>query len=299
MSDDLQDTGTVDQVVETPRDEAPAKAAPIADAAPARDEGADVETRARAMGWVGKEEYRGPAENWRDAAEFVKRGEDELPILRERNRDMARKLAEVEARQREADHKYQQEIRRLDAMSSQALARQRDQIYREFETAKLEAVRLGDEQRYQQLNRDQYAAVADYDRSVEAATPKPDPQARPADPEVSTWVQKNPWFNADREMNAVAQAAHMRLQDEKPGLTLKENLAEVESYVRSLYPHKFGRSEKATAVESGGGRGAASAPRGKGVADLPADAKRQGEKFVKEGLYKNIAEYAADYHAQG
>lgn len=297
MSDDLQTLESPD-VVELPRDEAPAKIEPRSDA-PARDDGNDVETRARAMGWVAKEEYRGPADNWRDAAEFVKRGEDELPILRERNRDMARKLTEIETRQRQSEEKYQAELRRLDAMSTQALQRQREQIYSQFEQQKLEAVRLGDEQRYQQLNRDQYQAVSDYDRGIESAKPKPTEATRQPPPEVSDWVQRNAWFNADPELNAVAQQAHMRLNETKPGLSLKENLEEVTSYVRSRYPEKFGRSDRPTAVESGGGRGAATAPRGKGVAELPADAKRQGEKFVKEGLYKNIAEYAADYHAQG
>lgn len=297
----IDETETLESpdVVELPRDEAPAKIETKVEREPARDDNSDVETRARAMGWVGKEEYRGPADNWRDASEFVKRGEEELPILRERNRDMARKLNEIETRQRQSEEKYQQEIRRLDAMSTQALQRQREQLYASFEAQKLEAVRVGDEQRYQQLNRDQYQAVSEYDRGIESAKPKPTDTPRQPPPEVSEWVQQNAWFNSDPELNAVAQQAHMRLNETKPGLSLKENLAEVTSYVRSRYPEKFGRSDRPTAVESGGGRGTASAQRSKGVTELPADAKRQGEKFVKEGLYKNIAEYAADYHAQG
>ena len=54
--------------------------------------GDDTESRARAMGWVPKDQFRGPAENWRDAGEFVRRGEEELPILRERLRSTTREI---------------------------------------------------------------------------------------------------------------------------------------------------------------------------------------------------------------
>ena len=51
-------------------------------------------------------------------------------------------------------------------------------------------------------------------------------------------------------------------------------------------------------VEGGSRLANGGAPRARGAHDLPADAKRQGEKFVKEGLFKDLNEYARDYWSQ-
>ena len=42
--------------------------------------------RARRMGWIPKDEYGGKPDNWRSAKDFIERGENEMPILRERLR---------------------------------------------------------------------------------------------------------------------------------------------------------------------------------------------------------------------
>ena len=42
---------------------------------------AETEDKARRLGWVPKEEFKGDPENWRSADEFMARGEQLLPIV--------------------------------------------------------------------------------------------------------------------------------------------------------------------------------------------------------------------------
>ena len=70
-------------------------AAQPAETDPPAVEGAAVESIARRWGWKPKEEFRGPPDRWTSAEDFVARGENELPILRERNRNLDRQVEEA------------------------------------------------------------------------------------------------------------------------------------------------------------------------------------------------------------
>jgi len=273
----------------------------VADANP------EIEDRARAQGWVPKDDFKGPAEKWKPADEFVKHGEETLPILRERlralERDKSTLANQVQAEQRQR----QQDFTRLERMNEIALKRQRDQLFDNYEAAKLNAAASADVERYQQLNRDQIAAVRAHDDEVaKFSQPVAQNPASPYSPSqqqvLGTWQERNPWFVSDPEMKAVAVLYSQRLADQTPGITLEENLAQVEQYARQRYPEKFPAKRPASsgpAVE-GGSRSAAAPSRGRSAADLPAEAKRAFDKWVKEGLYKpnEINQYAKEYFEQ-
>lgn len=267
-------------------------------------EQSDTETRARAMGWVPKDQFRGPPENWRDADEFVRRGEEELPILRERNRSMAREHAEMKARIERQEREFNERVQRQEGMARIALQRQRENIEAQYEAAMRGAVEMGDTQRYDQLTRDKDLALGHFDRQVyETVTPKHDPyQPEPLPPqvqaEVSVWTQQNPWFTADPVLNQYAQIVHMQLNREKPGMTLRENLEQVARDVRQRFPEKFGTvQQRPTAVEGSSGNGFSSggAKRSKGYADLPAEAKRDVDEYIRAGAFKDRNEGAKAY----
>jgi hypothetical protein len=97
-------------------------------------------------------------------------------------------------------------------------------------------------------------------------------------------------------MQAVANAHHGKLLKDKPGMTLEENLEETRKYVAKRYPEKFGKQEdvddegeddkpaRGSRVE-GGSRVPGGGSRSK-YSQLPADAKTQCDKFIKEdGLF--------------
>lgn len=271
------------------------------------DQGSDSEARARAMGWVPRDEYRGPAENWRDADEFIRRGEEELPVLRERNRTMADKLTQIENRVQQQERQFQQRLESLDRMHAMSLQRQREQIIGSYEAAKRQAVELGDMDRYDQLNRDQWQAVGQFDQQTQEVyqPPRQEQQQQggmsPADQQVyQEFVSQNQWFESDPVLNLAMQEAHVRLLQEAPGMSFRENLQRATQEVRQRYPAKFGIQRSAMnggpAVEGGGRVAGAGAPR-KGSASLPPEAMAQAKKDVADGLYKNIEEWAAFYHS--
>lgn len=270
--------------------------------------GEDIEARARSQGWVPREEFRGDPERWRPADEFVKRGEELLPVALERSRAAERKAQELEARLAAREREFEDKIGRLERISTTAIQRERDRLDAMYRNAMRGAVESGDTARFDQLDRDRQTAIEHYDRHIqEQVQPRRDPsQPPPLPPDkqaiVDGWIQRNEWYNRDPELNAVAQAFHERLGNEKPGLSLAENLAETERYVRWRYADKFGGSSRQITmpmVDAGGGRMPSSAgPRAKGVNELPADVRRVGESFVKQGLFKDLAEYARDYWAQ-
>ena len=256
----------------------------------------DTESRARAQGWVPKEEFRGDPAKWRDANEFIRVGEQELPVLRERNRDLTRKLSEFEQRSKD-------ELARIERMGTIALQRQRDDLIGRYEAAMRDAVNNADLQRYDQLKADRYQAVNEFDRSVnEQINPQPrqPPQQQSVPPEVVDWANKNQSIMNDPVLNMQLQAEHVRILAETPGLSLTENLNQAKAAVASRFPHKFGIQPRqgAGAVEGSTPRLSAGMTGQKGASSLPPDARRVGERYVKDGYFKDINEYAKEYFAQ-
>lgn len=265
--------------------------------------GQEVESRARSMGWVSKEEFRGNPDDWRDAGEFVRRGEEELPILRERNRTLTRRIDKIE-------RTHQDQFSRLERMTDVALQRQRDQISNSYEQAKFTAAESGDAERYNQLTQDQQEALRIHDESYQEPAPQggqdPRQPQQPGGQQAGNgrwtqadmdygdrWAEQNGWVQ-DPVLGSLAIAYHKQLQHEQPGLSIEQNLHEVGRRVRERFPEKFGVKPPEPSAVEGGGRGVRR--QGKGVADLPADAKRQGQKFVEEGLFKSLEDYAKEYH---
>jgi ABC-type branched-subunit amino acid transport system ATPase component len=87
-------------------------------------------------------------------------------------------------------------------------------------------------------------------------------------------------------------------------LSVEDNLRETEKYIRQKFPEKFGETPRQNTYQQphaaqveGGQRGGANGS-ARGVNDLPPEAKQAGNKFVTQGLYKDLKEYAADYWAQ-
>lgn len=297
MSDNQQ------QIIEqpTPETEIPGEGQLAHQEAPERSE---AETRARAMGWVDKDSFRGPAEKWVDADEFVRIGEQELPVLRERNRAMERRYTDLETRLQKQEREFQERVQRQENLSRIALAQQRATLANQYEAAKLNAVEMGDTTRYQQLNRDQQQAIQNFDEQYHKAAEPPQSQRQSGPPpdvqaKVDAFVVENPWFATDAGLNQYAQTVHMHLQRTQPNLTIEQNFAEVAKQVKERFPEKFGRSgsggpaavEGGSSMSSGGGR------RTRGYADLPAEAKRDVDEFVKAGAFKSRDDGAKAYWA--
>lgn len=279
----------------------------------------DIEARAREMGWKARHEAPWvPDDKFVSADEFVRKGEEVLPIVNARLRREQEARRELESRLNGVEDRMGREfadrIRRMEGMTAVALKKQREQLWGQFEGEKRKAVEAGDVREFDRLTSEQRNAMASFRPAEEAEAmapaPEPVPQRQQAPhPAAAAFVERNQWFLRDKALAAVAEDYHTRLFNERPGITVEDNLAATERYIRDKFPEKFGSPSKpnnvngngvqphAPAVE-GGNRSGGSA-RDRGINDLPPEAKQAGAKFITQGLYKDMKEYAADYWAQG
>jgi len=275
----------LDEVVEVEKPEAEAE----------KPEAADTESRARKYGWHPKDEYeasgRDPAK-WVDANEFIRRGEEELPVLRERNRTLERKYTGLEKKLEEGHGLLRDLVKNQNERERKAV----EKALKEAEGKRREAISVGDVAATESLSEE----IEEYRDTLKAKPPVETRQNRDqgnADipQEVIEWAEANPWFNENKKMNAIAVAEYGDLVGDK-SLTETQRLAKVKAEVVKRFPEHFsnGRRTQPAAVESG--NGAARSGKGlKGWNDIPPDDRAIAERLIKSGAVKDRAAYAKDY----
>lgn len=224
----------------------------------------DFEAEARRHGWRPKEEFKGDPAKWTDAETFVKRADEVMPFLEKKTK----------AQQREIDD-LKRTLRQFQAYVSTADKRAMQRAMAEIEARHAEAVETGDVTAAKR-------AVADMRELEKEHTPPPAIDEEPAfdekqaRAELAEWVEKTGWYGPDEQRTKYAdmQADLMGPAKDWPG-GQKAWLAELETRVERKFT-----APKPSVANPGGSRSPA---RGgaKSYADLPADAKRQCDRFVK------------------
>jgi hypothetical protein len=194
----------------------------------------EIEARARVTGWRPREEYRGPPGNFVEADEYLRRAENDLPLLRTRLRSMNGHIEKLTRENATAVTLLEDMGERVRKTEEIAYKRARADLERERDAA----VESGD-----------IAAFKDADRRLREAereAPRPAPtkpavstQAAAPAPEVIEWAQRNPWFNTDPVMAQAATEISNRLQAAEPELSIEENLERTTAGVRAMFPSKF------------------------------------------------------------
>jgi hypothetical protein len=251
------------------------------------------EARAKRMGWIPKEQYRGDPSRWVDADAFVRRSEEELPIMRERMRTLDQKLEKTDT-----------ELRRMVRESRTLSQVAYDRAVADIKASQLQAVEAGDTEAFKRTEQQ-------LDALAKKAEPEKVADAPPPDPAFSSWQDKNKWYWTDPELKQVGIAAFARISQawgRDPNTMDAERLEAVSQEVQKRYPERFPNAgasngngqqtqQRRSASVEGGGE-ARGGKRGKSYADLPADAKAAADRFVKQGIYKTKDEYAADYFSE-
>lgn len=259
-----------------------------------------VEQRARAMGWRPKSEYLGDPASFTDAAEFVRRADESLPLTRNELRRAQQKLIEQErelAAVKESARQFAEFHRNVE---QQAYDRARAELRRQ----RAEARNSFDVDRELQIE-DELERL-DNEQRQKAARQQPAQREEPetfADPEIQRqtqeWRQRNEWVN-DPEAIAVSIAVGKRLRAAGELSVGTEFLEKVGHEVRKKYPQFFPtmqnhRREQAPAATGGGD--APARGRKKGYADLPSDARAACDDFVKRG-YLTKDDYVKQYFGE-
>jgi len=246
----------------------------------------DIEEKARTMGWVPKEEFRGDPEKHITAEEFVERGENIMPILKER-------LGKFEERidsQVQQIEKLNQTVSNVVRMSKTASERAYKKAVRDLQKQQREAAHSGDGEAFDRVAKE-----------IEELE-KTQVDEKPSDihPDYNGWVQKNQWYVEDEQLSEYADFVANKIH-QTGGLEGRALYEEVTKRVKKQYPEKFENPKRQTPppVEGGGGEGGETTKsKKKTYRDLPADAKEVCDRQISQGLWKDRDEYVAEYFAQ-
>lgn len=258
-------------------------------------EAAAVEERARRLGWVPKEEFKGDQKRHMSAQEYIDRGEQLLPIMIQRNRTLDDQLGQATKDLRDTKSKLDEALAgfsELREFASKAEERAYKRARKELEEKRDAAVAAADVPAHAQAIKE----IEELDASVTpapATKPKAEePGAKPAAEKtdgapqlskaVTDFVAANPWFNRDRVLNAAAIDTLDAVNAETPDMPEADKYAEVARRVKAEFPERFGNPRRAApAAVRTPSPPADSKKKGRTFDDLPKDAKAAWERFNK------------------
>lgn len=258
-------------------------------------EGSESEAKARRLGWVSKEEFKGDPDKHRSAEEFLQRGETILPILQRDNKKLHDTVGRLEKKLEETT----ETLKTFSEFASKAEERAYKKARTELEAKLDTAISTADVEQARQIRKE----MAD----LEVDPPKPpkreqkpvgEPDKPIVDPEIQSWIADNDWFNKSQALRGYASEVYGELEKTYPGKSRSELLAETKQRTVERFPEKFGvnpKREGAAAVAAPGGVASQRKPAGKTYDDLPAEAKRACDKFVKNIPGYTKEKYVKDY----
>lgn len=260
----------------------------------------EYEVAARQDNWVPLEEWKGPKEAWVDAKTFVERGKQINAILRSNNERLLRQLDE-QKRQMDSLKLTTEEFKKfVKEQTDQKLKIYENEI-KLLKEEKKKAVTEGDGERVVEID-DQIEALRGEQAAakVEPVKEEPKPQAsvEPA-PEVKEWVSSNSWYTQDSYMQAAANKLAEEINLYQPQLKGKAFFEALDAALEKKFTlDALGREKKTkprNPVEGSGANAPVQDSGKKGFNDLPSDAKKECDRFIKEGLFKSREEYLSFY----
>ena len=247
-----------------------------------------AEARARAIGWVSPEDWQGdpPKNGFLDAEAFLKRGEQIIPIVNAKNRELKEQLASVRTELAELKGAAQT----LNEMNQRQIERERresEQLKAELQAVRDQAVADGDANRALLAERRMNSLDIQQQRG-------PSPQELAI---VNQWTMANPWYE-DSEMRlwADAKAAELVSKGYPRGPAL---LDAVSREAQLSFPERVASSQRGKPGLVEGKPRRSEGQFGKHTFDdLPEDAKREFSNFKRLGVKMTPSQYAKEYWEQ-
>ena len=237
----------------------------------------EVESKARHLGWVPKDEFRGNPEKWVDADIFVERGEHIMPILRENNKRLESEVARLQALV-QGSIESTEELKRFHAEDvKRQIERTKAALKEEIKQARTE----GDFDLEMDLQEKlaEVKAMPVQPQVVTDAVNAARAQA-PFNPHLQEWMQENPWFGKDPRKTSLAVGIGHELREDPAnvGLVGRKFYERVNQEMHDYLNPRSASSKVESSRNSGSGRSS----RERGYADLPSDAKEACDKDAKK-----------------
>ena len=199
-------------------------------------------------------------ENKKTPKEFLEVAFNHNKMLKERNDSLSNQVDQL-------NDKLNQVVQFQSEMKQKAV----DKAIRELKSERTEAIKDGDHEKVEELD-------------VEISKQE---VAKPANNIIlDQWLGRNPWYQADEDLAVEADIIAKQLQDtgrfQADDASYEKLLKQVESRVKKQFPDKFKNPKKDNPPEVEAGRNSSQRESTRTFAELPADAKRACEQFVKD-----------------
>ena len=205
-----------------------------------------------------KEGRRKPKE-FLTAREFLDRMSGNIPMLSERLRTTTTKLTAIERELLDERKAREEQAKKNDEMhqilsdqarrNKEAVVRARENGRREAEEAMEQAVLEGDTKAHKEAKDKLFQIQGEEMAEVKAAAaPKPieEKPVKAGGPSaaITQWVAENPWFKADKVLNAAMVETHEAVIKEFPAMSESDQLDEAADRVRAEFRSRFTREQE-------------------------------------------------------
>lgn len=268
---------------------------------------------AEKMGWIPPARFKGDVARFVDAAEYIKRGEEVLPIVREQLKTTRGELERVTTAQRATENALKAAQAAIDDMEARHTVQTQkavDQAKRDVKAALAKANEAGDHEAVAELTEQMVElnaqpAEAPAKKDEKPAAPQPSEADLRIARELKDWHAENRWFKADdatdeRTIYAMGVAQALRAcGDTSQGRLFFDKVSEA---VEKHFTLEDRPGDDKVEGTRGGATGASRQSGKKGFAALPSDAKEackaDTRRFVGEGKRFKTADEWRNYYAE-
>ena len=255
----------------------------------------ETEERAKLMGWVPQEDFKGDPDKWTSAEDYVDKADNLMPIMRSQNKKYEEQLhktnATLEATKTELAS-MKKTVENIVRVNSKVSEREYERALETIRKEQAKAIDANDGDRFKELEADKDALEKNKPEKIEVVE---SPKAE--NPEFEAWVKDNTWYNEDQELREYSDYMASVVSRGNPQLRGEALFNTVKDRVKATFPNKFENPNRQEASVVDGGTNQGSGDIGKGgktYRDLPADAKKACDGYVASGLMTK-EEYCKDY----
>lgn len=270
----------------------------------------EVVERAKAMGWLPAEEFRGNPDNHKTPEDFIRMAENSLPIAKGTITKMESTIAQQNAMIADLKADMSGLVEHFKGSEQRAY----DQAVKDLQKKQSDAEAAGDMPAFVEATKRIQEKINEHPAVTGKATTATTPAAQDAaaswyaaEPGVyEKWTAENEWLKTDPDLFDYADKMD-RFLNARDGLTKPRSyrLSEITRMVKEKFPEKFGNPARAKGSPVEGDTGGRARGNGEGHTfnDLPEDAKKQAIKWCgkdgkgESGTIKGMTfkDFAASY----
>jgi len=251
-----------------------------------------AEEKASKSGWRPREDWKGEADEWVNAAEFNYRGQlmgrisEQSSILNNFKNQIAERDTAI--KDMAQHHKNVAEIEYKKALKM-------------LQDAKVEAIDEGDGESVVRLDDE----IDDLKAQARKRTPKVNPKIKDTTPpEVIDWLQKphNKWYVNDPFLKSVADGIAKGIIQANPQTSATRLLEQMDEKIRQELPHRFDGNPSVNQSDADDVANSSNRTKGKGrklgMRDLDEEQQEVAKRFIKTKVM-TLTEYIDDLKAIG